>query len=126
MNWTDKFEALQGRRTYAELERKGGITEGTLSNKVREGTIPLANAAIKIARALDVDVEWLFDDEQGLPPIRHPRDPGEETITRRELGQLLVRAADAIEAAVKLDRVALRAEQEREDKPPGRESESAG
>src|SRR3954471_10095372 len=67
----DFFEKLK--RRAAEINKsKAGIAAGlkanTISSYLAKRSVPRADIAFKIARALDVPLDWLLDDAQGWPP----------------------------------------------------------
>ena len=70
VKFTEKLERLIAGRNKAELARQAGLTADTaISNYLhRKGSIPRADIALKIARALAVDFAWLVDDEADWPP----------------------------------------------------------
>ncbi|WP_227698524.1 LexA family transcriptional regulator [Sphingomonas hengshuiensis] len=56
--------ALKG-RTDAWLSRKSGISSSALSDMRKKFTTPRADNAIKMARALEVSLEWLLTGTEG-------------------------------------------------------------
>jgi len=84
MDWIEKMEKLLNGRSYAVIERAAGWPDNTLSNAVRGEQMPGADKAIRLARALGVPAEWLFDDDQGCPP---PTRPAGELLDAQQLAQ---------------------------------------
>ena len=68
MTWNEKVRKLYLGGNYAALSRQTGWSYKTLKNSVKAGNMPKADKAIRLARALGVRAEWLFDDNQGWPP----------------------------------------------------------
>lgn len=59
-----KFELSRRGMLVKELSQKSGINQGSLSNYLRESSsIPSADVAVKIAKALGVTVEYLVTNE---------------------------------------------------------------
>ncbi len=58
----------------AAFARQSGFASSTIDN-ILKGTIPRADNAVRIARALGVSVEWLLTGEG--PPPGAPPEPGE-------------------------------------------------
>lgn len=52
----------------AELARKASVCPSNLSNIFHRANNPQLSTALRIARALDVPLEWLADDAQEWPP----------------------------------------------------------
>jgi transcriptional regulator with XRE-family HTH domain len=61
-----ELKRIGGKR--AGLCRSVGVSSGSLSDWIRNGTIPDADIALKIAEYLGVSIHWLITgkDEQGL------------------------------------------------------------
>lgn len=62
----------------AELSRiasDAGIPYNTLRGYTQGGKMPSASNGISLARALNVGIEWLFDDSQGWPPPAYHEAP---------------------------------------------------
>lgn len=94
--WVEKAEKLMGDRPVAEIERAAGWAANTLSNALLKGTTPGADKAIRLARALGVPAEWLFDDSDTSPgPARVSSDQTAETL--RIAGQALLDAATRVD-----------------------------
>ena len=51
-----------------QVAHKTGISYNTLRGYIAHGKRPLVRTGIALAKALDVGIEWLFDDSQGPPP----------------------------------------------------------
>ncbi len=77
MNWIEKLQALQGDMSYAQIERAARWPRNSLSVAVNSAadnpkSRPGVWKAIRIARALNVTVEWLFSDDLGMDDIQRP------------------------------------------------------
>lgn len=68
VDWTEKVKSVMGSQTYAVIERAVGWSPNSLSSKLAGKHMPRADAGVKLARAIGVAVEWLFDDSIDLPP----------------------------------------------------------
>jgi transcriptional regulator with XRE-family HTH domain len=68
MTLTAKLSALAEGKNRAELARGVGLKATLLSDYINKGYMPRADIALKIARALGVDVAWLIDDAAPWPP----------------------------------------------------------
>src|SRR5438552_1110885 len=69
MNFKEKLKRATEGKKRSDLARRANLNPKVISNYInRKSTIPRADIAAKIAKALDVTVEWLFDDAQGWPP----------------------------------------------------------
>jgi transcriptional regulator with XRE-family HTH domain len=71
-----------GPRPQAWLARESGINQTTLGDIIRK-TMPNADAAIRLAAALDVPVDWLITGKVPVPSLRPVSDPDEWTIVPR-------------------------------------------
>jgi transcriptional regulator with XRE-family HTH domain len=69
MTITQKIAALMQDRRQKVIAERIGVHPITLSSYTK-GTIPGADVAAKLARALGVDPGWLIDDLRGWPPAR--------------------------------------------------------
>lgn len=102
MDWRDKVNRLveQRRLTVAAVAELMGRSPRTVYPWLRQGRTPsdLVDALRDFAHALDVDLEWLVDDDQDWPPP-HDREITEQSEAaapddvRRDLRRLL-RALD--------------------------------
>ncbi len=69
----------------ARAAREVGLPESTISSYLsKDDSLPRADIAIKIARALKVPFEWLFDDSKSWPPPKEGK-PSLESATDEEL-----------------------------------------
>jgi hypothetical protein len=74
MDFTEKL-----RRRSLEIGNKSkasraqGLKPNAISSYVAKASLPRADIALKMARALDVPLEWLVDDEQDWPPPKGDR-----------------------------------------------------
>lgn len=69
MTFREKLQHLTEDRIKAKVAARAGIGPTVLNNYLHRGNEPTASNALRLARALDVSVEWLIDDEQGLPVV---------------------------------------------------------
>lgn len=68
MKMRDKLLKLVASEPIAKVARRAKVSPSTISNLVNRGSIPRADNALLLARALNVPLEWLVDDLQGWPP----------------------------------------------------------
>jgi len=99
MDWVEKLYKLKEERGFAvaHIERKADWPEKTLSNCLSRGSMPLADKGVRLAKALAISADWLFDDSQGWPPplpVSHGTDLNvvqamiEATVQRHEVKAL--------------------------------------
>lgn len=70
MTFHEKLKALARNQNKAALARSAGLPESTISSYMcKPDSLPRVDIGLKIARALDVSAEWLFDDSQDMPPV---------------------------------------------------------
>ena len=69
MTFRDKLRRLMEDRHYARVARRANLTAATVFNYVNGTHAPKADSALRLARALNVSIEWLLDDSQGWPPV---------------------------------------------------------
>lgn len=68
MEFKDKLEKLLKGRQKQAVAEAAGLVPSALSNFTRRGNVPRADVAFKLAKALDVPLDWLVDDEADFPP----------------------------------------------------------
>lgn len=92
MTYSEKIKRLTDGRSAAKLGRVVGLHKSAIRDVVNTGKRPRIDKAIKIARALGVTADWLFDDAQDWPPpSATPRSADAEAVL-----DLIARAARAI------------------------------
>jgi transcriptional regulator with XRE-family HTH domain len=69
MTFTEKLSRLVADRNRAAVARNAGLPPNAVSDYVNKGYTPRADTAFRLARALNVSVDWLLDDQQGWPPM---------------------------------------------------------
>ena len=75
-NSTNRIREALGDREAKWLAERSGLSPSSISDYMK-GRSPRIDAALKIAKALDADLEWLFGDQieprrtdhQGAPPV---------------------------------------------------------
>lgn len=81
MKFVEKLAALTEGKNKRELSRQAGLRDGAISDYLaRMDRVPTVDTGIALARVLGVDLVWLFDESQDLPP----RSPG-STLTSDQL-----------------------------------------
>jgi transcriptional regulator with XRE-family HTH domain len=68
MTFAEKLRALKGDRSHAEIARLFGGSPQGVQNWASGRSIPRADYGVRLAAALGVPAEWLFDDSQDWPP----------------------------------------------------------
>jgi len=71
MKLYDKLKRLMEGRVQSPVAETAGIGTGTLSKYLKGAVTPGADIALRLARALEVPLEWLVDDEKGWPPPKN-------------------------------------------------------
>ena len=68
MKFSDKLQYLRKRRglTQAELAELVNVTQASIHNWEEKGIVPFKNTQIQLAKALDVTVEDLINDERSV------------------------------------------------------------
>lgn len=70
MTINEKLLRLGKKFNKSEISRQAGLSPTAYCNYVHSrGTIPRADIALRLARAMGVSVEWLIDDNQDWPPV---------------------------------------------------------
>jgi transcriptional regulator with XRE-family HTH domain len=75
MRLSEKLKRLCGERRWGQTDliaAVGDISKSTMNNWFSGKTTPDLESALKIAKALNVSLEWLADDGAAFPPIEAP------------------------------------------------------
>ncbi|MEM9414981.1 MAG: helix-turn-helix transcriptional regulator [Planctomycetota bacterium] len=79
MTINEKLRRLFDTRNMAAVARIAGVGRTAVNKYCNASVTPRSDVALRLARALDVSVEWLIDDEQGWPPVYvNHKSPSEE------------------------------------------------
>lgn len=72
VNWNDKVRRIVEAAgiKLSHIEKCAKWPRNRLSAAMSSGAMPASDAGVRLARALGVPAEWLFDDEQDWPPPR--------------------------------------------------------
>lgn len=62
-----KLAFLTEGRSRAHLSRAAGLPPNAISDYINKGYIPRMDTAFALAKVLGVSLDWLADDQQGLP-----------------------------------------------------------
>lgn len=92
MHWREKLRLLLKNRNASELSRNAGLNPSAIGAAVSKGTTPSADKAVRIAEALGVSADWLFDDLAEWPPP----PPGAASLGDFELVEELARRRQLI------------------------------
>jgi transcriptional regulator with XRE-family HTH domain len=84
MEFAAKLKQLTADENKSKLARAAGLSSTAISDYLQKGYIPRADKAIKLARALDVPTDWLFDDEADFP-VPSAKKNGAANLTDDEL-----------------------------------------
>ena len=79
MSFAQKLKRLTSDRHKNKLSLRAGLHATAICDYVSKGSEPSASNALKIAKVLDVDLEWLVDDLSEWPPVRRDRRTAETT-----------------------------------------------
>lgn len=79
MLFAEKLDKLGKEVNKSRVSRAAGLKANTLSTYIATRSIPRADIALKLARALGVPLEWLVDDTQDWPPPSKSDASGEAT-----------------------------------------------
>jgi DNA-binding XRE family transcriptional regulator len=85
VEFTEKLRRCAASINKAKAGKAAGLSPTTISNYIAKGSIPRADIAMKMARALGVPLEWFVDDSQGWPP---PSGPNASMTTEQLAGEL--------------------------------------
>lgn len=66
--FTAKLARLTTCKNRAEIARAAGLSETMVSNYINRGSVPRADIALALSRALDVSLDWLADPAASWPP----------------------------------------------------------
>ncbi len=77
LSTAEKINRLLAERGWSqsELARRVGCSAAAISRGLKDGAEFGSLLAFRVARELNVELEWLLDDQQGWPPI-HSQDRG--------------------------------------------------
>ena len=105
--WVKKFRRISKEWSVspAEIARRAGWTENTLSNALNKGHVPRADRGLFLERALGLKPGWLFDDSAGeWPPPKDVliddlalKNPKLAQVIDSRVASVLRSAADSVE-----------------------------
>lgn len=75
MNFHEKLKKLTELSNRSAICRAAGLHETTISGWIYCETVPQIDTAFKIAKVLNVSLDWLADDSKDWPPIPLPVPP---------------------------------------------------
>ena len=90
---------LKGIRYVADLERKAGLSQGTIRN-IRYGHLPTSTNINKIANALGISVNYLMTGEPDDDPFDDPTPPELYQKQRKVLALLEGLSDESYQAAI--------------------------
>lgn len=93
MTFTTKLEKLTADRDKRQTSVAAGLPATAISNAIAKGHTPRSDTALRLARAMDVPVEWLIDDEQDWPP---PKQQSIASLSTEELTHELGRRMQSV------------------------------
>ncbi|HZK80617.1 MAG TPA: helix-turn-helix transcriptional regulator [Humisphaera sp.] len=73
MTFAEKLAKLTEDKRKNVVAERAKIAPRAISDYLSKGTQPGAETALRLARVLRVDVDWLIDEEQDWPPVRVAR-----------------------------------------------------
>jgi transcriptional regulator with XRE-family HTH domain len=69
MTFHEKLERLTEDRKKTVVSRRAGLPDSAVSNYITKLQEPPITIAVRLARVLQVELEWLVDDEREWPPV---------------------------------------------------------
>lgn len=104
MEFREKLAKLVGDGNRSELARRAGLSSTAITDYLQKGYIPRADKAVLLARALQVPLDWLADDERDWPPPKLDK-PGLADVSLDALMEELARRYrhDAVRALSMLE-----------------------
>lgn len=93
MKWQEKIRRLLRGKNASELARSVGLHVSAIGDAAKKGQMPKADKAVRIARALGIPCDWLFDDSLDWPP---PAKAAAALLSDMELVEELARRRDLI------------------------------
>jgi transcriptional regulator with XRE-family HTH domain len=69
MKFREKFQRLMEDRNQAAVARRAGITRMAVAGYLAGAYAPRTKTAVRLARALNVEISWLIDDSATWPPV---------------------------------------------------------
>lgn len=70
MTIAEKLKRFSQTHNMSAIARATGVSR-TCIGQICKGSQPRASVAVRLARALGVDVAWLIDDTAEWPPVRN-------------------------------------------------------
>ena len=67
MTWQEKMRRLTEGKNLSYWSRRAGCPRNAISNALNSNQMPRSDKGVKLAKALKVTADWLFDDEQDRP-----------------------------------------------------------
>lgn len=98
MKFSEKLKRLCGQRRWGQsnlLEFVPRVTKSTMSNWFSGKYKPDLDSALSIARALEVPLDWLADEEAGFPPPE-PESPAEPSAILKLVEALRLSETEAL------------------------------
>jgi transcriptional regulator with XRE-family HTH domain len=93
MHWREKIKKLLEGRNASQLAITVGLHKSAIRDASNTGRLPRVDKAIKIARALDVPCDWLFNDGQDWPA---PEGISAASLSEMELIQEVARRRELV------------------------------
>ena len=79
MDFTEKLRRLTRDMNKSRIARRAGLSTTAITDYLSKRYAPRADTALRLARVLNVSLEWLIDDAQSWPPVwqcQYARLPG--------------------------------------------------
>lgn len=67
MKFSEKLAHLTAERNKTQLSKEAGLRDSAVSELIAKNAVPRSDTALALARALNVPLDWLVDDEAGFP-----------------------------------------------------------
>lgn len=91
MTFTEKLTRLTAEQSKKRIAKAAGLPNAAISNYISKKQMPRGDKALALARALEVPVEWLLDDEQDEWPAPKIAKPSIAAFSDDELMMELAR-----------------------------------
>lgn len=75
MTFREKLARLTDDRKKNKIAARAGMSPAAFYDLLHKNHTPRAATALRVARALGVDLDWLIDDSQDWPPVGKTSQP---------------------------------------------------
>jgi transcriptional regulator with XRE-family HTH domain len=97
MKFAEKLARLTAEKNKQKVAIDAGLPPTAISNYITKNNVPRADTALALARALDVQLDWLVDDNRDWPP---PPPLSASALSTAQLAEELSRRSTGIVDAI--------------------------